>query len=184
MRRLALATVLLALVAATTAAAAAAPALPLAAGNRWVLRDADGLSTGAVAIRLRPAGLTLSGLPLLPETRVRAEDPAVTAWDAAGRRWEPFLRLGAPVGTTYKVDLSGTGWRGLTVTVASRTLVLEVLGRRRPGCIRLVFSAPKGTADAGVEELVFCPGLGLARVTEQTIAGPRTRRLTSVTLRP
>jgi len=34
-------------------------------------------------------------------------------------------------------------------------------------------------ADAGVEELVFAPGVGLVRVVETTIAGPRTLLLSA-----
>ena len=31
--------------------------------------------------------------------------------------------------------------------------------------------------DAGLEELTFAPGVGLVRIVEQTIAGPRTKLL-------
>ena len=101
------------------------------------------------------------------------------AWDAADGRWETFLRLGAPAGTRYKVDLPRAGlWRNLVVTVASRKLEVEdARGRTLRGCVRLTFRNPKGLADAGLEELVFAPGVGIVRVAEITIAGTRTRLL-------
>jgi hypothetical protein len=83
-------------------------ALPLAAGNRWVLRDAELGGTQAIAVTRSAAGLVLHGLPGAGDLRVRTAGRAVVAWDPADRRWEPFLRLGAAAGTTYAVDLAGT----------------------------------------------------------------------------
>jgi hypothetical protein len=87
-----------------------------------------------------------------------------------------FLRLGAPAGTRYVVDLADTAlWRSVVVTVASRRAVVEdATGRTLRNCVRLVVRQRKPVADAGVEELVFAPGVGPARIVEQTIAGPRT----------
>ena len=101
------------------------------------------------------------------------------------RRWEPFLRLGAPAGTRFKVDLAGTPlWRSLTVTVASRSVVVhDARGKALRDCVRLTFATRKPIADAGLEELVFAPGVGFARIAEQTIAGTRVRVLSSHRLR-
>jgi hypothetical protein len=155
--------------------------LPLAAGNRWVLRDEQG-SAGTISVVRTSSGLLLRGLPGAGELRVRAAGRAVEAWDPDSARWEPFLRLGAPVGTRYTVDLAGTAlWRSLVVTVASRSAVVhDARGKTLRDCLRLTFGSRKPIADAGLEELVFAPGLGFARTSEQTIAGTRVRVLAAV----
>ena len=155
---------------------------PLAAGNTWYLADAKNASASTVSVRTRSAGgLFLRGFPGTGDLRVRKAGASVEAYDVADSRWEPFLRLGAAAGTRYKVDLARTGlWRNLLVVVASRQLEVEdARGRRFRGCVRLIFRNPKGLADAGLEELVFAPGVGLVRVKETTIAGLRTRLLDS-----
>ena len=155
---------------------------PLVAGNTWYLVDAKNASASTVSVRTRGAGgLFLRGFPGTGDLRIRKAGDAVEAWDVADSRWEPFLRLGAATGTRYKVNLARTGlWRNLLVMVASRELEVEdARGRRLRGCVRLIFRNPKGLADAGLEELVFAPGVGLVRVKETTIAGLRTRLLDS-----
>jgi hypothetical protein len=160
--------------------------LPLADGNRWVLRDLESSSTATIAVTRRPSGLVLRGLPGAGDVRVRTAGRAVQAWDAVDARWEPFLRLGAPAGTRYAVALSGVPlWRSLTATVASRTAVVrDVRGRTLRNCIQFTFATRKPVADAAIEELVFAPGVGFARTAEQTIAGTRVRVLAAVRLRP
>ena len=153
---------------------------PLSAGNTWYLVDAKNASASTVSVRTRSAGgVFLRGFPGTGDLRVRRAGAGVEAWDAADSRWEPFLRLGATAGTRYRVDLPRTGlWRNLLVLVASRQLEVEdARGRRFGDCVRLIFRNPKGLADAGLEELVFAPGIGLVRVKETTIAGTRTRLL-------
>ena len=160
--------------------------LPLADGNRWVLRDLEGSSTATIAVTRRPSGLLLRGLPGAGDVRVRTTGRAVQAWDAADARWEPFLRLGAPAGTRYTVALSDSPlWRSLTATVASRTAVVrDGRGGTLRNCVRLTFAARKPVPDAAIEELVFAPGVGFVRTAEQTIAGTRVRLLAAVRLRP
>jgi len=149
-----------------------------------MLRDVEGPSTAAISVARTPSGLVLRGLPGAGELRVRSAGRSVEAWDPASRRWEPFLRLGAPAGTRYKVDLAGAPmWRSLTVTVASRSVVVDdARGKTLRNCVRLTFAARKPIADAGLEELVFAPGVGFARTAEQTIAGTRVRVLSSLRL--
>jgi len=159
--------------------------LPLADGNRWVLRDVETRSAATISTVRTPSGLVLRGLPGAGELRVRTAGRTVEAWDPASARWEPFLRLGAPVGTSYKVDLAGSPlWRALTVTVASRsTVVHDARGKTLRNCVRLTFAGGKRIADSGLEELVFAPGVGFARIAEQTIAGTRVRVLAGLQLR-
>ncbi|HEX5800003.1 MAG TPA: hypothetical protein VFY02_07845 [Gaiellaceae bacterium] len=160
--------------------------LPLADGNRWVLRDDERGSTATISVARTPSGLVLRGVPGTGDVRVRTAGRAVQAWDTAGARWVPFLRLGAPAGTRYTVALSGAPlWRSLTVTVASRTAVVrDGRGRTLRNCVRLTFATRKPVADAAIEELVFAPGVGFVRTAEQTIAGTRVRVLAAVRLRP
>ncbi len=158
--------------------------LPLTEGNRWVLRDVQRGGTQAVSVARGPSGLVLRGLVGAGDLRVRAAGRSVEAWDASAQRWEPFLQLGAAPGTSYTVDLPGTAlWRSLVVTVASRTAVVHD-GRDKTlrNCVRLTFQARKPIPDSGLEELVFAPGVGIVRTTEQTIAGLRVRVLSALRL--
>jgi hypothetical protein len=159
--------------------------LPLASGNRWVLRDSMFGGTETISVTRATGGLVLHGVPGAGDLRVRAAGGAVVAWDAVDQRWESFLRLGAATGTTYTVDLAGLPlWRSLKVTVGSRrTVVSDARGKTLRNCVRLTFAARKPIADAGLEELVFAPGVGFARTTEQTIAGPRVHLLAALRLR-
>jgi hypothetical protein len=171
------------LVTAVALAALATPAapaqvvkrpFPLTPGKQWFLTDGTGTVTRTVSIVRRNGGLWLRGFPGLADTPVRGRVAAVDARYRA--RWVPFLRLGAPAGTRYLVDLGPTTlWHHVGVTVASRkAVVTDADGRVHRRCIRLTITAPKGgVADAGVEELSFAPGVGLVALTEQTIAGPR-----------
>jgi hypothetical protein len=152
--------------------------LPLEVGKTWQLYDErTGVRRASVAVvrQAEPTGVVLRGFPGLPEARVRRNGAAVEAWDPARSGWEPFLRLGAPAGTSYRVDLSQTLlWRNVVVTVAARdATVADAEGRQVRDAVRLTFRYRGTLADAGLEELVFAPGVGLARVVEMTIAGPR-----------
>lgn len=174
------------LVAAPAVGAAVRPGLlPLAAGNRWVLRDERGGGAATVTVVRGASGLVLRGLVGAGDLRVRPAGQAVQAWDPSERRWEPFLRLGAPARTMYAVDLAKTAfWRSLVVTVASRhATIVDGRGKTHRNSVRLTFAAREPIADAGVEEVVFAPGVGFVRITEQTIAGPRVRVLDALSLR-
>jgi hypothetical protein len=159
--------------------AATDPSLfPLEIGKTWRLYDErTGRRVNSVAVtrEAEPSGVILRGFPGLPEARVRRSGDAVEAWDPGASRWQRFLRLGAPAGTSYLVNLSQTVfWRNVVVTVASRdAAVADADGRTVRGAVRLTFRNRGKLADAGLEELVFAPGVGLARVVETTIAGPR-----------
>ena len=170
---------------AATTASEPPSLLPLAGGNRWVLSDAELGGTKTISVTRGATGLVLHGLPGAGDLRVRAAGRAVVAWDSASGRWEPFLRLGAAAGTTYLVDLAGSElWRSLAVTVGSRrTVVTDARGKTLRNCVRLTFAARKPVADAGLEELVFAPGVGFVRTSEQTIAGPRVHLLAALRLR-
>jgi hypothetical protein len=160
--------------------------LPLADGNRWVLRDVERGSTAAISVARKPSGLVLRGLPGAGELRVRVAGQSIQAWDPLGARWEQFLRLGAPAGTRYKIALAGAPlWSSVTVTVASRSVVVQdARGKTLRNCVRLTFAARKRMPDSGLEEIVFAPGVGFARTVEQTIAGTRVRELAQLRLRP
>lgn len=149
---------------------------PLDPGARWVLTDEGGNELVIRVTRSR-SGFLLRGFPGLPPTRVRTRGENVQAWDASAARWKQFLRLGAAVGTRYTVQLGSVPlWRSVGVTLVSRTETCpdtEGRGRERRTCVVLELQPPKGVADAGVERLVFAPGVGPVEVVLQTIAGPR-----------
>ena len=119
----------------------------------------------------------LRGFPGFATLRVRPVGGDVQAWNARGARWAPFLRLSAPVGTRYRVDLPASPlWRRIDVTVTSRA-TCYVASRPVRGCVTLDLRALQPIADAGVERLVFAPGIGPVEIVVQTIAGPRTYSL-------
>lgn len=185
MTRVVVALFLLALAAAASASGGSGSAhFPLAAGNRWTLEDDDGRLNAISVGDTAASGLILRGFPGTRDLRVRLDGRTVEAWDGGQNRWEPFLRLGAAAGTTYTVNLSDVVlWRNVRVTVASRTAVLhDARERKLEDCVRLTFRYGKGIADAGIEELVFAPGVGIVRTTVQTIAGPRVSLLRSYRL--
>jgi hypothetical protein len=158
---------------------------PLADGNRWTLRDLKSGTASTITARRSGAVFILRAFPGAGTVRVRGQGEGVEAWDAVDRRWEPFLRLGAPAGTRYLVDLRGTTfWEDVDVTVASRRAVVrDARGRALRGCVRLTFSYRVGIADAGLEVLAFAPGVGPVFASEQSIEGPRESTLASFTLR-
>ena len=159
--------------------------LPLVDGSRWVLTDPAGKGSQTITVTRGTSGLSLRGLPGAGEVRVRAAGFAIQAWDPASSRWEPFLRLGARVGTKYAVSLPTSPlWRSLVVTVVSRQAVAEDAdGKILRNCVRLAFATRKTMADAGIEALVFAPGVGIVSATVQTIAGPREHTLAGAPLR-
>ena len=107
---------------------------------------------------------------------MRAAGRDVQAWDARTAGWKPFLRLGAAGGARYRVDLAASPlWRSIDVTVSRAAC--QVGARTVRGCVTLELRALKPVADAGVERLVFAPGIGPVEVVVQTIAGPRSYEL-------
>ena len=177
----------LALAAGPYAGAARAPSLfPLADGNRWTFTDLRSGTPRVISVRRQAGALVLRGFPGTAALRVRRAGQGVQAWDAAQRRWEPFLRLGAPRGTRYTVDLAGAGlWRKVVVTVESkRAVVQDSWDRTWRRCTRLGFRYRLPIADAGLEGLAFAPGVGPVWFEETTIAGPRVSALSGHRIRP
>ena len=162
------------------AEAAGGPALfPLAAGNRWTFADQQTGASRVISVRRVAGALVLRGFPGTSALRVRKVGQSVQAWDRRDRRWEPFLRLGAPRGTRYRVDLAGTAlWRRMVVTVeARRAVIQDSWDRTWRNCTRLAFESRLPVADAGVENVAFAPGIGPVWFEELTIAGPRASSL-------
>ena len=107
---------------------------------------------------------------------MRTAGSDVQAWDARAAGWKAFLRLGAASGARYRVDLSASPfWRAADVTVSRAPC--QVGTRTVRGCVTLEIRARVPIADAGVERLVFAPGIGPVEVVVQTIAGPRSYAL-------
>jgi hypothetical protein len=178
---------ILALLLAAGASAARTPRLfPLADGNRWELSGVRTSTPRKISVDREAGYLVLRGFPGAQELRVRRIGEAVQAWDRREHRWEAFLRLGAAVGRTYAVDLSGTAlWRQVQVTVTSRRAVVrDLTDRVWRRCTRLAFRYRGAVADAGLQEMSFGPGVGPVRFTETTIAGPRASALSSYRVRP
>jgi hypothetical protein len=148
---------------------------PLQPRNEWTFENvryggAETLSVG----RASPGVFRLIGFPGAGTMRVRWSGQTLQAWDGEDRRWEALLRLGAPVGTKYAVDLPQPLWSRVQVTVASRRAAFynPRLRRRHSGTVRLSLLPNPDLADAGITDLWFAPRLGPVRWVEQSIAGP------------
>jgi hypothetical protein len=176
-RGLVITVVALAALAAGPASApgAAGPSLfPLGARATWTLADENGSELKIRSTRSSPA-YVLHGFPGFAALRVRAAGRDVQAWDARAG-WKQFLRLGAAAGARYRVDLAASPfWRAVDVTVSRASC--HVGTRIVRGCVTLEVRALEPIADAGVERLVFAPGIGPVEVVVQTIAGPRSYAL-------
>lgn len=166
-----------ALVSASAAVAGSPNLFPLGARSSWTLTDPQG---NELTIRATRSGTSfvLRGFPGVASLRVRQDGGNLEAWDSRASRWRPFLRLAAPEGTRYRVDLPGAPlWRAVDVRVAARGETCRVASRQVRGCVAFALRSRKPIADAGVERLVFAPGLGPVEIVVQTIAGPRTYAL-------
>jgi hypothetical protein len=160
--------------AGSTSAEPSPSPFPLAAGNRWTLRDIETNVARTISVRKEAEGLVLTGLPGAPPLRVRWAGETLQAWDVADERWEAIFRFGGPAGKGYAVNLGSTLlWRNVVVTLdAKRAPVSDLNGRTRK-CVRFTFGYKRGLADAGLESISFAPGIGPVRIADQTIAGTR-----------
>jgi hypothetical protein len=59
---------------------------PLAAGNRWTLRDIETNVARTIFVRKEADGLVLTGLPGAPPLRVRWVGETLQAWDVVDER--------------------------------------------------------------------------------------------------
>lgn len=172
--------VVLALALVLAPLAAAAPEggrdlFPLQSRSEWTYQNLRyGGAEQLTASRAPGGAFRLAGFPGAPSLRVRWSGQTLQAWDGEDRRWEAWLRLGAPAGTSYAVDLPQPLWAGVRVTVASRraTIYNPVLRRSHAGALRLSVRPNPELADAGLTDLWFVPRVGLVRWIEQSIAGP------------
>lgn len=185
MRRIAASLALLVLAAPAAAACADSAGesyFPLKQGNRWTF---EALGTGdeatMTATRVRPGVFRLDEFPGAAALRVRWSGGALQAWDARQRRWEAFLRLSAPKGTAYRVDLAQPLWQQVRVTVASRSATVRVapLARSFSRAVRLTLRPSPELSDAGITSMVFAPGVGLVLWEELTFTGTVTHALSS-----
>lgn len=154
---------------------------PLADGNRWTLRDVETDAATTIAVRRESGAFVLRGFPGASDLRVRMVEKTLHAWDPDNRRWEPLFRFGARVGARYAIRLGSTAlWQSVSAVVASKTAVVhDADGRPLRGCTKFTFRGRGKLVDAGIEEMVFAPGIGPVRIVEQTIAGPREKTLES-----
>jgi hypothetical protein len=154
---------------------------PLAAGNTWRFESESSRTTRNMSIVRQAGGLVLQGFPGSPALRVRTRGARIDAWDTAAQRWRPFLRLGLPKGSAYRVDLGANPmWRGVRVAVKAKgAKVNDPSDRSYEGCTTLSFRPGRGVADAGLLEMSFCPGIGPVVFSEQTLAGPRAWALST-----
>jgi hypothetical protein len=173
--RLAVAVALLVVPSAAALPGSSRQFFPLQVRNEWTFENLQyGGAETLTVMRADRGTFRLVGFPGAPSLRVRWSGQTLQAWDARDRRWEALLRLGAPAGTTYTVDLPQPLWSRVQVTVASRraTVYNPVQRRSYSGALRLALRPNPELSDAGLTDLWFAPRVGPVRWVEQSIAGP------------
>ena len=181
MRRLVVAVALVAAASAAALPGGSRHYFPLAPGKEWTFENRQYGGEETITVARAGAGVyRLDGFPGAQSLRVRWLGQTLQAWDTKDRRWEGLLRLGAPAGTTYSVDLPQPLWSNVRVTVASRRAAVNnpVLRRTFSGAIRFALRPDPDLADAGLTGIWFAPGIGPVRWIEQSIAGPVEHVLT------
>ncbi len=155
---------------------------PLALGNSWTYtiegRAASGTVTVSVTESVETAGrqyFRLEGF---------TPQPALVRVGSRDRLWEfrpdsgtehLWYDFGAAEGTTWMSELPHPCLG--TAKLASRSSGAEVpVGDFDP--VLVIRYGATFCSDAGIQEEIFAPGIGLLRRTETTIAGPRSMVLT------
>jgi hypothetical protein len=153
---------------------------PLEPRSVWTFEDTRYGGTSSMTVtRARDGVFDLERFPGARNLRVRWSGRTLQAWDAAQRRWEALLPLGAKTGTGSRVDLPPPPWNDARITVASRQATVRSGRRAYRGTIRLDVRPPPELSDGGILGLWFAPRVGLVRWVEQTIAGPVAHVLVS-----
>ena len=103
----------------------------------------------------------------------KEDDRVFEVRDTDRRLWYDFS---APVGESWTIEPFELGEEdligGTTVTLASRTDEVTVPYGMFTDCIHFSFTPPPDLADAGLMDQWFAPGVGLIKMTVQTIQGP------------
>ncbi len=155
---------------------------PLAVGNSWTYTIEGRASSGNVTVRVtesvEAAGqqyFRLEGFtPRSALVRVGSQGRVLEFRPDSGTEhlWYEF---GAAEGTTWMSELPHPCLE--TAKLASRSSVVDVPAGNFDDALVIRYGATI-CADAGIQEEVFAPEVGLVRRTETTIAGPRSMVLT------
>lgn len=170
---------------------------PLGVGNRWVYAKAGRGGTSAWKVEVVEAGMPAGPWPFFrmegyfqgPPRVVRADrGGAVRELGPGGDREYLWYMLGAPVGTTWQLQLApsptagplGDCVDGSRLVVASRNEVVKVPAGEFTRVVRIDFRSH--CVDAGITSEWFAPGVGLVRREETSIAGPVVSELVQAEL--
>jgi len=155
---------------------------PLAVGNSWTYamegRAASGNVTARVTESVETAGqqyFRLEGFTPRPAlVRLASQGRLLEFRPDSGTKhlWYEFA---AAEGATWRSELPHPCLGA--ATLASRGSSVEVPAGRFDDAVVIRYGTTF-CADAGIQEEVFAPGIGLLRRTETTIAGPRSMVLT------
>ena len=155
---------------------------PLAAGNSWTYTIEGRAASGTVTVRVTKSVETAARQYFRLEGFTPR--PALVRVDSQGRLLEfrpdsgtehLWYDFGAAEGTTWMPELLNPCLG--TARLASRHADVAVpVGDFNDALV--IRHGTTNCADAGIQEEVFAPGIGLLRRTETTIAGPRSMALT------
>jgi hypothetical protein len=139
-------------------------------GDERQIRILEATSTG------NETALILSGL--MGDRVVRMSNDRVEQFSSGS--WQLLFNLAAEVDETWVIDLASQGddlLDGARAQVLESSTQIDVPYGSYTDVLHLGFSPPPGLADAGLVELWIARGVGIVAWSEQSIAGPRTYRL-------
>ena len=152
---------------------------PLSFGRIWVYTEGGEIVVAEMA--MEPDSSTVYMLKTSmagPQVFTRDGDRVFEVREEDRRLWYDFS---APVGESWTIEPFGEDaddmMGGATVTVQSRTDEVELPYGTFSECIHFAFTPPSNLADAGLLDQWFAPGVGLVKMTVQTIAGPLSYEL-------
>ncbi len=154
-------------------------ALPLQTGNQWVYQQTSGLGGREAWIVTVGSPQSIGGREYFPLSGYLGRDPllvrragtAVVFYDETERRERPWADFGAAPNERFPSEIDSCN---SSAVISAREPVKLAIGEFTEAP---VLTYRTTCADAGILEEVFVPGVGLAKRTYSTIAGPRTFEL-------
>jgi hypothetical protein len=170
---------------------------PLGVGNRWIYQKAGAGGTSTWKVEVVEAGVPSGPWPFFrldgyfqgPPHMVRADRGGVVReLGLGGDREHLWYLLGAPVGTTWQLQLAPSPTAGPAadcvdgskLVVASRNEIVKVPAGEFTRVVRI--DSRSHCVDAGITSEWFAPGVGLVRREETSFAGPVVSELVQAEL--
>lgn len=164
----------------TAIAAAGQDYFPLQQGNQWVYRQTVGVGTsegwtidaGDTQSFAGNEYFRLNGFPQRTPLWVRQAGSRLVFYDQDAGRERPWVDFGAAINDRFPAEIDPCN---STASIAERGVEVKLAIGTFADALRITYLP--SCADAGITEEIYVPGIGLAKRTYTTIAGPRTYEL-------